>query len=461
LYTNGVCPAWETDTVRHLFSFSRLLIGVFLFAALAASWCAAQDGSGGFGNVPMAPAAPGGPGNFNQPVIPRPPAEPPAASRPPSWPGQTGEASPWMPPDQRSAPSQSPPADGPPPGEMKACTGSRIVAHVGSDVILDSELIIRKIDLNQGTFEIVGHIDHILEMNKDRIPADQWDAQREMLMEKILPDLIRTKLVCLDAKRTIPSERWPEVEKQLGKAFDEVAVEKMLMKQFKVSSVRELDQKLRALGTSIEREKRAFIEIELTQQWIGQHIKRNEETTIDQMAVYYRQHQDEFTKPARARWEELMVRFAKYPNKAAAYDAIARMGNQVFAGAPFADVARAGSDGVEAPKGGRRDWTAKGSLACQELDRALFGLPIGQLGPIIEGPTGFHIIRVTEREDAAVMPFLEAQVAIRDKIVKQRSAKQLHEYLARLEARTPVKTIFDSDANPQTATRPGQPELRR
>ena len=35
-----------------------------------------------------------------------------------------------------------------------------------------------------------------------------------------------------------------------------------------------------------------------------------------------------------------MVRFSKYPNKDAAYDAIARMGNQVLAGAPFADVAK-------------------------------------------------------------------------------------------------------------------------
>ena len=87
---------------------------------------------------------------------------------------------------------------------MKPCTGSRMVAHVGSEVILDSDLIVRKIDLNQGIFEVIGHIDHILEMNKDHIPPDQWDAQRTMLIEKILPDFVRTKLVCLDAKHTIP-----------------------------------------------------------------------------------------------------------------------------------------------------------------------------------------------------------------------------------------------------------------
>ena len=43
------------------------------------------------------------------------------------------------------------------------------------------------------------------------------------------------------------------------------------------------------------------------------------------------------------------------------------------------------------------------------------------------------------------MPFVDAQVQIRekrDKIVKQRFEKQLQEYLAKLEAKTPISTIF-------------------
>ncbi len=158
-----------------------------------------------------------------------------------------------------------------------------------------------------------------------------------------------------------------------------------------------------------------------------------------------------------------MVRYAKYPTRAAAYQAIARMGNQVFAGAPFADVAKAGSDGAEANQGGQVDWTNQGALTCRALDTALFNLPVGQLSPIIEGANGFHIIRVTRREGDIVKPFLEAQVEIKKKIVDERSEKQGEDYMAKLLARTPVWTIFDSDINnPQLATPagPGRP-LRR
>ena len=124
------------------------------------------------------------------------------------------------------------------------------------------------------------------------------------------------------------------------------------------------------------------------------------------------------------------------------------MGNQVLAGA---QLCRGGQGRLgrrrRRPKGGVWDWTIKGSLVCKEIDQALFSLPVGQLSPIIKSPNGYHIVRVTAREDAKVTPFLDAQVDIREKIVKQRSEKQLREYLAKLEARTPVSTIFDGQGS--------------
>ena len=99
-------------------------------------------------------------------------------------------------------------------------------------------------------------------------------------------------------------------------------------------------------------------------------------------------------------------------------------------------------------------------MTCQELDAALFNLPVGQLSPIIEGAKGYHIIRVTGREAEVVKPFLEAQVDIKKKIADQRSQKQFREYLAKLEARTPVWTIFDDRKRNLLQATPGQP-LRR
>jgi parvulin-like peptidyl-prolyl isomerase len=338
-----------------------------------------------------------------------------------------------------------------PRGDLKPCDGTRILARIGSDAILESEVAGA---VNESVNEIV-------EKNKDKISPEQLEQLRTLRTQQRLKNLIDTKLIYQDAKHNIPTEGWAHIEQELSKQFEGEGgdLDKM-MKKAGVGSRRELDQKLRSLGTSLEQEKRSSMELTLARQWMGQQIKRDEEVTYDQMVFYYHDHVKEFTTSARAQWEELLVRYAKYPTRAAAYEAIARMGNQIWAGTPFGDVAKTGSDGPEAPKGGRRDWTAKGALACQALDTALFNLPVGQLSPIIEGDRGFHIIRVTRREPDTVKPFTDTQAEIKKKIVSQRMEKQFQEYMAKLQARTPVWTIFDSPTTtPQTAT-PGPP-LRR
>jgi len=410
----------------------RLLAGFLLITAIAASWCAAQyPADNGLGNSPMPPASPG---NLYRPSVGGPPLQPPAGSRPSAWPGGV----PMTP--------QSPAGNLPPANQLTPCEGTRILAHVGSEVILEGD--------------VAGPVNDFIEANKDRIPPEQLEPTREFLIKKQLRNVIQNKLVFLDAKQKIPSEGWSQVEKQLEKAFDEGELDKM-MKRVNATSRRELEQKLRKLGTSVERERRSFSERELARQWIHMQVKRDDEITPDQMVAYYRQHLNEFTTPARVKWEELMVRSEKYPSGDAAYTALARMGNQVLAGAKFADVAKAASDGATAPSGGAWDWTAKGALVCKEIDSALFDLrlPVGQLSPIIKEPNGFHIIRVIRREDKVVMPFVDAQVQIREKrvkIVKQRFEKQLQEYLAKLEAKTPISTIFDGqkDSGQQLSDRP-------
>jgi hypothetical protein len=283
--------------------------------------------------------------------------------------------------------------------------------------------------------------------------------QRLALIHQLLQQQVDMKLLYQDAKRKIPAEGFPQIEKSLTKQFDEVAVEG-LMKREQVDSRRKLEESLRAKGSSLEQEKRAFMQRVLAQQWLHEQVKPNDEITHDQMLEYYRERAADFDHPARVRWKELMVRFSDYGGKAEAGAAIAHMGNQVSSGVPFEQVAKASSGGVTASDGGVRDWTAKGSLASNVLDQQLFSpdLPVGSLSPILTTETGFHIILVTEREDAYRTPFLKAQVDIQPKIRQQRFAQGLREYVVRLRQEIPVHTVFDDLAERESlANRPGEP----
>ena len=70
----------------------------------------------------------------------------------------------------------------------------------------------------------------------------------------------------------------------------------------------------------------------------------------------------------------------------------------------------------------------------------MFTLPVGQLSPILQSEEYFHIIRVTDRDEAGTLPFLDAQVQIREKIITQRFEKQKAEYLAKIKAKVPAKS---------------------
>ena len=80
-------------------------------------------------------------------------------------------------------------------------------------------------------------------------------------------------------------------------------------------------------------------------------IKGDDEITHEELVQWYQSHLPN-SKLAAAALEELMVRIDKYRSKTDAYAAIACMGNQVLAGKPLAQVAKAQSDGPTAEQGG-------------------------------------------------------------------------------------------------------------
>jgi len=316
-----------------------------------------------------------------------------------------------------------------PSGHHQPVEGGEIIARVGSEVILAAD--------------IAPVVNEWLANNADKLPPAERSKVRMALMQRQLQPLIEVKLVYADARRTIPEENFPQVQKQLDERYEEVQVPKMLEK-FQVTGRAQLDARLRDLGSSMALHKRAFIERVLAQQWLAQNIEIDEEITHEQLWDYYQDHLVEFQFDAKARWEEIVARFDRFESKQEAWAAIASWGNEIQMGSSFSDVARRNSHGVTAHQGGRYDWTTRGSLLSDVLDEAIFVLPPGQLSQILELESSFRIVRIVERHDAGTVPFLDAQPEIREEIQKQRRKEAIRAYMDQLRSNTRVWTIFDT-----------------
>lgn len=281
-----------------------------------------------------------------------------------------------------------------------------------------------------------------------RSQQDQIDEQKRRLLQQLLTNSIETKLLYLDFLRSLPEEKRKEILPTITKRAEEQFYEKQLpdvLKRSELTSAIAWDAELRKYGSSLAAQRQMFVERILGQSMLGQKIDYEPEVTHQEMLDYYRENAEDYEIAARARWEKLTVRFERYSTRAEAWAALAQMGNEVLRGAPLEAVARRNSQDVDASQGGYHDWTTYGSLASDPLNQAIFSLPVGKLSERVEDRRGFHIVRVIEREDAGRVPFLEAQVEIKEAIRKEKIRQQINQYVTKLRDEIPVWTIFDDD----------------
>ncbi len=323
-----------------------------------------------------------------------------------------------------------------------------IIARVGPDVILASDM--------------VGRFKQLQSAIEAGVPKAQLDDFRKELAAE-LKNMTDSKLLFLEATKTIPADPLKDIKAKILEQFDTANVKDM-MERAKVSSKAELDAKLRTVGTSLDRRREAFFEMSVARMWLSQSVK-TKPVEFPQIFAYYQDNLTKFDHPAEARWEQITVDSGKFTSKAEAYDAICHMGNDILQGKPFAEVAKAASQGPTANKGGVRDWTTQGSLKSTTLDGAIFSLPIGRMSQVIEDEDNFHVIRVLERKDAGRTSFSDAQSEIRTTLKNDLSKKENEEYLSKLRQKTPVWTVFDDldqQKGPVIATDPLAPlGLRR
>jgi len=442
-----------------------------------------------------------GPSNFQPAAWPIPQSDPPPnigaqspSNVPPTWPTSPRQ------PQGDSAPQTGWPAGnvgisaGPPTinplfqqDHSDVYDQAVTVATVGNLVILRGDL--------------VGEANVRLAPRVEKIPPEELEAQRAVILatrdqiaRQLLNEAIERKLMFVEFLRGIPAEKLAEVEvnirERVGSAFNsdlEEMVEKvqkadeeayaelarkdvnvfrlaLLMKQQNMATPIQLDDYLRRYGSSLEKQRQVFAERALGRQALFGGIEIQPEVTHVEMLDFYNKRRDQFQISDRAKWEQLTIRFDHFKSKDECRAAINAMGNEVWlGGARFDAVAKRNSQGTRAQEGGLHDWTEWGDLeVSREIQQAAFSFPPGELSPVIEDAEGLHIIRVIDRAEAHITPFMEAQSAIKNKLRGEKRSAEINEFVAKLRKQTPIWTIYDDVGSNEhrVADPPARPNAR-
>jgi peptidyl-prolyl cis-trans isomerase C len=181
----------------------------------------------------------------------------------------------------------------------------------------------------------------------------------------------------------------------------------------------------------------------IVQAFLDKKQAESSEVSEDEARAYYEAHPEEYTSE-----EALRVRIFFLKDR----DRAARVQEMVSGGTlRFEEACRRHSDNPEiaAAQGLVPEWVRKGRAVQwignhPKFHEIAFALPLGEVSPLIELPTGYVFLRVDEKRAPELRSFEESRADIEGRLSRQKSAEALPKLVEDLKTRYRVK-IFEPE----------------
>ena len=254
---------------------------------------------------------------------------------------------------------------------------------------------------------------------------DQAGISEEEFQESMRADLVAQRLqsVVTDGVAVSPSE----VEREYRKRNERAKVEYVKVvapAAPAAASDAEAAARYQAKPDAYKLPERRVVSYVLV---AGEALRSRVTVTEAELETYWRDHKDEFVSPEEACASHILVKVKAGPEapgghpdaeaKALAQAAI----GQLKSGADFAAVAKKVSeDEGSAAQGGDLGCFARRSMV-QEFANAAFTLPIGEVSDLVKTDFGYHIIRVSSRQEQRERALSEVKEGIRARLSSERT----------------------------------------
>lgn len=311
----------------------------------------------------------------------------------------------------------------------QAATVDRVVATVDREAILLSDLLT---ELSP----------YIAQLRQSGVTPEEIDQQIEVRIQETLDQAINEKILLreallagLDISDDIVEERLTE----LRKLYPSVDVFERELKEAG-ETMSELRSRLRKqlLARRMAVTKR-------------EQLARSVTVTESDVAQYYEDNRSQFVRPERVLLRRI---FLAAPADASQREVVRaraeQLRDELAAGADFAELAQAHSEGPDAAGGGLVGWVVlsdpaqgiEGDLV-PELDRVAATLEEGATSDVVETGFGYLILRAEERQDAGLAELDEVRPEI-EPILRNEEAGALYDkWISDLRKRSRVRVMLD------------------
>lgn len=272
--------------------------------------------------------------------------------------------------------------------------------------------------------------------------GQSMEEQRRLALDT----LIDRELVVQDC--TMRLSKNPQAQKFLDKLKELADKEferylKSIKSRNKVESDEDFEKILEAQGMPLElmrrQHQRNFLAMNYLQQRVMPSVDRISRADLEE---YYRTRPDEFKLKDSVRWRHMFIAKARHNSPEDARREAEGLAARVRAGENFADLSKKYCHGDSALRGGDGVGRLRGEIKPSELEETLFKMRPGEVGPVVELRTGYHIYQLVDREYEGVKPFDEkVQRQIRNRLREESSQREMKAVITELKRNGVVEIV--------------------
>jgi parvulin-like peptidyl-prolyl isomerase len=281
-------------------------------------------------------------------------------------------------------------------GPIDGQVSARIRAVVNDTAILDQEV-------REATYQFLVQIANLPEPERTRVQKEIFERELDKLIERevILSD-------AYERMKKLKPEFAEKLEAAAHKEFDKRVREmksNAAKSGFNIQSDEEFKAILKAQGLTLggirRQVERSFMAMEYMRSRIYEKI---DPIGHEQIVEYYEEHPSEFQVEDRVEWQDIFIASGQHSSPEEARNLAEQIMARAKKGEDFAELAKKYDDGMSKYNNGEGFGQRRGEIKPIEVESILFQMHDGDVGPLTELPTGFHIIRLAKRDYAGIRP---------------------------------------------------------
>jgi parvulin-like peptidyl-prolyl isomerase len=278
-----------------------------------------------------------------------------------------------------------------------------------------------------------------------QLPQREATERAQKFYDMVLDQLIDRELLYQDAMGKLEKfnpkglKKLKELQKEeFQKHLTELQVKNHMTYEQFMDNLRRSGMTLQHLERM---EERKFFADEYLRSRVFPLIQRGTSYAI--IKEYYDNHASEFQALDNVDWQNIFIAIGtkRNPTREQAYRFAVEIANRLRRGEDLLRLLEF-DDGDAKSRNGEGQGHQPDQISPPELARFLFGMREGEVGPIVEIPTGFHIIRVSRREFAGPIPFdVKTQKLIANKLRAEIFERENKRLIYELRSRALIEKV--------------------